>query len=161
MNQNRKHQYFGRLPILTLVVFLISLAFSTCFLLTSCYSSPSNSVLREADLSAPEITLNGYIESLRNGNLAGVKERYFPSDIDFYLPDPIPIKSYVIIKKITFGKKEVERWNSQGTIPQAKIGDVELQVKEWIGTTGRMVSYFLRNYDGKWKIFSHSAWKVD
>jgi hypothetical protein len=162
MRPNRNNKFLGMLWVLTLVIsFIIVLAFCACFLSMACYSDSPETVFAGVDLSSPETTLAGYIESLRKGDSAGVRARYFPSDIDFFLAYPIAIERYEIVKRIVFGKKEVERWNSLGIMPQAKLGDVELQVKEWIGGTERMFSYYLRNIHGKWKIFSHSAWGVD
>jgi hypothetical protein len=104
--------------------------------------------------------LAGYIESLREGDLAGVLERYHGTT-DFYLPHPIPIKEYKIVKKITYGTKEVEDWNQKGVVPPAELGDVELQVRETIDGKEQIFFYNLRRVRGSWKIIAHSAEGID
>ena len=113
-----------------------------------------------ADLSSPEATLAGYIESLRKGNVNGVLERY-EGITKFHLPKPIPIQRYSIIKKVTFTSTEVADWNANGIVPPAKIGDVELQVSERVNDKEYMFSYNFRNMRGSWKIIAYSAWGAD
>lgn len=112
------------------------------------------------DLSSPEATLAGYIESLRQGNVKGVLDRY-DGIKEFQLSRPIPIDKYQIVKKITYGKKEVTSWNDKGIRPAAAIGDVELQVNEWINGKEQLYSYNFRLFNRSWKMISHSAWGVD
>jgi hypothetical protein len=77
---------------------------------------------------------------------------------DFYLPQPVPIKSYKILKRIVYGQKETDDWNSRGIIPQAVLGDIDLQVEQEVYGKKRMYSYLMRNINGEWKIISHAAW---
>ena len=113
-----------------------------------------------ADLSTPEATLDGYIDSLKNGDASGVLKRYHGIN-EFTLPRPIPIQEYSIEQKITFTALEVAEWNGKGIVPRAQIGDIEFHVKELIDGMEQMYSYALRNYEGVWQIYSHYAWGVD
>jgi hypothetical protein len=115
------------------------------------------SAKEQLDLSSPEATLAGYIESLRQGDVEGVLARYHGTK-DFYLPGPLTIEDYEIVTKITFGKKEVQEWNGQKIIPAAKVGDVQLDVKQLRGDDSQMYSYFLREITGKWKLIAHYGW---
>ena len=83
----------------------------------------------QLDLSSPEATLAGYIESIRQGDVEGVLARYHNTK-EFYLPGPMSIENYEIVKKIIFRTKEVQEWNEQEIIPAAKAGDVQLDVRE-------------------------------
>ena len=114
----------------------------------------------QLDLSSPEATLAGYIESLRHGNVEGVLARYHNAD-QFYLPSPLPIENYEIVNKIILGNKEVQEWNRKRIIPAAKLGDVQLDVRERVAGRDQMFSYNFRKIDGRWKLISHSAWGVD
>lgn len=108
---------------------------------------------RAAELSSPESTLEGYINALRNGDSSGVSRRFL--DGGFKLKAPIPIESYSIVRKYEFGQKEVDEWQA---IPPAKIGDVGLDVRETRESGELMISYWLRNVEGEWKVFSLAAW---
>jgi hypothetical protein len=107
-----------------------------------------------------KLTLKTYIEALRKGDLATVEECFDPRAIGFYLPEPLPIETYRIQKRIVFGPKEVRNWNSKGIIPAARAGDIELQVQELINGTPTMFSYWFRKVVSGWKIYAHSAWGV-
>jgi hypothetical protein len=111
-----------------------------------------------ADFSTPENTLAEYIAGVRNGDRAAVAKCFDPPATDFYLPRPLAIETYSIVKRITYGKAEVKKWNSRGVIPSVKIGDVELQVKENVEKKELMFSYVLRRIGSDWKIISHSVW---
>jgi len=113
------------------------------------------------DLSSPEATVGGYIECLKAGDLAGIKARYYPDTIEYNLRGRSPIEDYVIAKKLVFTDKEVDGWNRVKSRPQAKPGDVQLEVQEIIKGTNWLFSYILRNMDGSWKLISHSGWCVD
>ncbi len=119
-----------------------------------------NEIISLVDLSSPEATLAGYIASLQHGNVKGVLDRY-DGIKEFHLPRPIPIDKYQIVKKITYGRKEVTTWNDKGIRPASAIGDVELQVNEWINGKEQLFSYNFRSFNGSWKMISHSAWGVD
>lgn len=128
--------------------------FVVCLL---CSAAVANDQL---DLSSPEATLAGYIESLRHGNVEGVLARYHNVD-QFRLPGRLRIEKYEIVNKIIFGNKEVEEWNGKGIIPSAKVGDVQLDVRESIDGRDQMFSYNFRKIDGSWKLICHFAWGVD
>lgn len=112
------------------------------------------------DLSSPKATLAGYIESLGLGDVEGVLARHHTAK-EFYLPGPLRIDGYEIITKITFKEKEMQEWNGQRIIPAAKVGDVQLDVKEHIADNDQMYSYFFREIDGQWKLIAHYSWDVD
>jgi hypothetical protein len=113
-----------------------------------------------ADLSSPEATLAGYIDSLRKGSVSGVLER-FHGITEFKLPRSVPIQEYKIVKKVIFGPSEVENWNGHGIVPPAQLGDIELHVSEIVDGNEVLFSYNFRNFSGSWKIYSHSAWDED
>jgi len=116
-----------------------------------------------ADFSTPEKTLEEYIAGIRNGDSAAVAKCFDPPVNDFYLPGPIAIDAYSVVKKITYGKTEVRKWNSRGIKPPVKIGDVELQVREKYESgkykkSEDMFSYVFRKIGNEWKIIAHSVW---
>src|SRR5882762_227743 len=106
------------------------------------------------DYSSPEGTLAAYIEGLRSGDVARVLDTFDDPKGGFNLPKPIPISSYRITKRIAYGPKRVEKWNSKGIIPQARVGDIELQVLEIVDGKKAMLSYNFRKIDGAWKMYS-------
>ena len=74
-----------------------------------------------------------------------------------------PQNAYSVVKKITYGKTEVRKWNSRGIKPPVKIGDVELQVREKYESgkykkSEDMFSYVFRKIGNEWKIIAHSVW---
>lgn len=107
---------------------------------------------------SPEATLATYINALKAGNKSQVLDCFYPKLVDFYLPGPVRIESYEILKKTVYSKKEADNWNSKGIIPPAMIGDIDLQVEQAEYGKKWMFSYLLRNVNGKWKIISHAAW---
>ena len=113
------------------------------------------------DLSAPERTLDAYIRSLRSGDLTGVKATLDDPEMIFHLPGPMSISSYRIKKRIVFRAQEVNDWTSKGMIPPARMGDIELHVREVIGGKSQTVSYNLRNTKGEWRPYSWAIWRVD
>jgi hypothetical protein len=110
------------------------------------------------DFSSPEDTLDIYLSALKSGNKKQVLNCFSPKLNDFYLPEPVPIKSYKIIKRIVYGQEETEDWNSKGIMPPAEIGDIDLQVEQESYGKKWMYSYLMRNVNGYWKIISHSVW---
>jgi hypothetical protein len=125
-------------------------------LLVTIFLMPIN--IMAQDFASPEGTLGIYLNALKTGNKSQVLDCFYPKLDDFYLPQPVPIKSYKILKRIVYGQKETDDWNSQGIIPQAVLGDIDLQVEQEIYGKKRMYSYLMRNVNGEWKIISHAAW---
>ncbi len=78
---------------------------------------PTNIMAR--DFASPEVTLGIYLNALKTGNKSQVLDCFYPKLDDFYLPQPIPIKSYKTLKRIVYGQKETHDWNSKGIIPPA------------------------------------------
>jgi uncharacterized protein YpmS len=111
------------------------------------------------DLGTPEKALDYYINALRKGDVDLVYKVYANTD-NFYLPGPINIADYTITKKILFDEEAVNSWNTKGIQPPAQFGDIELQVEEFYpeSDSGYMFSYWLRLYDGQWKIYAHAGW---
>jgi len=110
------------------------------------------------DFASPEVTLGIYLNALKTGNKSQVLDCFYPKLADFYLPQPVPIKSYEILKQIVNGQKETDDWNSKGIIPPAVLGDIDLQVEQESYWKKTMYSYLMRNVNGEWKIISHAAW---
>ena len=116
---------------------------------------------RTVQAGTPEETLQSYINGVRHGDLAQVEACFEPRAESFYLPAPIPVSTYTIRERITYGSAKVHDWNSKGIVPAARIGDVELQVEETIRGAPQMYSYLFRKFDDSWKIIAHAAWGVD
>ncbi|HAW51512.1 MAG TPA: hypothetical protein DCX54_04160 [Flavobacteriales bacterium] len=110
------------------------------------------------DFSIPETTLEIYINALKQGDKNTIYNCFHPVLNEFQLPKPIPIEAYEIQKKIIYSQKEVSDWNTQGILPPAKLGDIDLQVEQKSYGKKWMYSYLFRNINGKWKIISHAAW---
>lgn len=110
-----------------------------CIIITI-YLFPSTILAQE--FSSPEATLDTYINALKTGNKTKVLNSFYPKKDSFYLPGPIPIKSYKIVKRIVYGQKETNNWNSQGIIPPAALGDIDLQVQREEHGMKNMYSYF-------------------
>ncbi len=109
--------------------------------------------------NTPEAVLERYIKALGEGSLAGVRSVYHPSDVDFYLPEPVTISRYVIK-----GKRVLARTDLAGLelrVPPRE-GDIQLdvlQVREADGLrTYHVMSYWFRLIDGVWKIYAQSVW---
>ena len=111
----------------------------------------------EAKLSTPEETLSTYIDALREGNLEKVLKCYYSerSDFKFHLPALIKIGKYEIVKKKIYTDQMVERYKA---IPIAKVGDVELDVREYINGREEMFTYLFRQISQEWRMISHSSW---
>jgi len=121
----------------------------------------SASALFAQDFASPEATIETYIDALRAGDKETVLTCFHPELEDFYLPEPIPIESYVITKETVFGESEAEEWNSVGIIPRAEPGDIDFDVEEKIDGKSHMFSYLMREVDGHWKIIAHCGWGAD
>jgi hypothetical protein len=120
-----------------------------------------NSGVCAANFATPEGTLEIYINGKRAGDIRAVKSAFDDPAVDFSLPRPIPVSEYKVTKRILYGEREAKRWNSKGIIPPAKVGDVELQVREVTNGKPYMFSYNFRRISGEWKIYSHSVWNAD
>lgn len=107
----------------------------------------------DVDLSSPEATLSGYIDSLVTGRGTGVLERYLGGG--FYVRKPTPIQAYDIINKTVIDENAVEA--SQAPL-DAELGDIELQVEQIKEESKYTMSYWLRNVSGAWKIYAHTRW---
>ena len=108
----------------------------------------------DIDMSSPEATLAGYIDSLRSGNASGVLERY--EGRGFYIHEPSSIQEYKVVKKIIYGVQEIEAWGD--ATPEVKLGDVEFQVSQIEDGAEYMYSYWFRNSRNTWKMYSHVRW---
>lgn len=113
------------------------------------------------DLSSPERTLSSYLGSLVRGDLSGVEACVELGDQKYSLPGPIPISKYKVVKKVVYGTREVNEWNSKGIVPPALVGDVQLDVEEITNNIPAMYSYNFRRFGSDWKIVSYSRWGAD
>ena len=107
------------------------------------------------------MTITTYFRALTRGDLAAVEECFAVRESSgwFSLPDePIVILKYRIRNKIVYGQEEVAEWDRIGLRPQAKPGDVELQVEQLSGTEKSMFTYVLRGTPSGWKIHSWFMW---
>jgi len=107
-------------------------------------------------LSSPEKTLDTYIRGLREGNLETVLRCYYSEseDFNFYLPHPIRIDNYTVIKKTIYTDKMAKEYQSD---PKAKAGDVELEVKESVEAQEDIFTYLFRKINGEWRIISGTS----
>ena len=110
------------------------------------------------DFSSPESTLEIYINALRTGDKKTLLKCLHPIPSSFNLPGPEKIDSYSIKRKIVFGKKEVDEWNSKGIIPSVQIGDIDCHVEQIEDGEARMYSYTFRNISREWKIITFALW---
>ncbi len=118
------------------------------------------SLAAQTGLDSPEVALKTYIEGLRRGDLSTVRRAYnlAVAGSDFHLPAPLPIDSYRVTKRLVLDSAAVRRSTETGVVPPARVGDVELQVEEVIQGQREMFSYWLRLFDGQWRIYAHAAW---
>ncbi len=111
-------------------------------------------------LDSPEAAVQTYIDGLKRGDLSAVRRAYNLAVVgsDFHLSGPLPIESYRITKKLVLDSVAAARHNEEGIVPPARVADVELQVEEMIEGKREMYSYWLRVFDGHWRIYAHTAW---
>ncbi len=114
----------------------------------------------QASLSSPEAALKTYVEGLKRGDVTAVRRAYnlAVAGSDFHLPGPLPIESYRVTKTLVLDSAAVTGSAETGVVPPARVGDVELQVEEVIQGKREMFSYWLRLFDGEWRIYAHAAW---
>ena len=105
----------------------------------------------------PEETLRLYIESLRQGDLDGVRRAYFDAE-NFSLPGPLPIDSFHVTREQVLDERAA---SERPFTPSPQAGDVELDVRQYEQGREQMYTYNLRRIEGRWWIYSHSAWGVD
>jgi hypothetical protein len=113
-----------------------------------------------AQADSPRAALDTYLRGIKTGDLRLVLSIYHFGDRrpDFYLPGPIALEEYRVLKETVLDSAAAKRWNDKGIVPAAKPGDVELQVEERISGRTERFSYSLRRVDGRWRIYAHSAW---
>jgi len=106
----------------------------------------------------PEKTLQCYFESLWRGDRTIYEECVDVTQMEAVdISGPIPRWQYTINKKLSLGPGEVRKaakgWGPKSPV---RVGDVELQVKQFPGFP--MVSYYLRQRGGLWKIYLVVPW---
>jgi len=57
-----------------------------------------------------------------------------------------------------FGEEEVADWNRAGAPPEARVGDVDLEVEEQIDGHDVTRSYLVRKVERDWKIVAQGEW---
>jgi len=111
----------------------------------------------ESPLASPEGTLGHYIDGLRRGDLPAVQLTLEDGD-EFFLPGPLPIDSFQVIKLDTLDEFEAA---ARPFVPRPAAGDVELDVRQFESSVERLYTYHLRQTGGEWRIYSHSVWGAD
>lgn len=111
----------------------------------------------EDKFSTPEEALKSYYKCLEKGDAKCVI-RHVIDLKEFNISGPQSTIKYTIKKITTYTEKEAAEWNNKGIIPQAKIGDVELQIYEEHENYSGMWSYNLRQVNDSWLFVTWSAW---
>lgn len=131
-----------------------ALAGATVVLLAS---AAADTRIQDDRFSSPEKTLVVYFSALGIGDKVSVAACFDPPATDFYLPAPLVVDKWVVKKRIVYGRRELDRWNSKGIVPPAVEGDVELQVEQDMSGKKSMFYYNLRLVPSGWKIVAHSG----
>lgn len=125
-------------------------------------TAPTDKSKLPIDLSSPENTIQSYIQGLMLGDRVGALQCY--NRKDFVLSQPIPIKSFQIVKRTVFTSDQAAEWNARGTDPLVNAGDAVLYVKQVYlagpdpyqdEQTGVFIYYLRPGTDGRWTIFTH------
>jgi len=121
-----------------------------------------NSYAEQYDLSTPEKTLLSYYKCSETKDEKCVLS-HIKGISSFQFNVASKVIDYEIKKKIIFTNKEVTEWNTEGFIPSAMLGDIQIDIQQTtlydssIKETG-MYTYVLRKYNNKWKIYSWYNW---
>ena len=111
----------------------------------------------------PDATLATYVQALRAGDKAAVESCFERSVLppgtptDFHLPEPLPIRRFVVKKRTAYGAAQAEAWNRKGIVPPASVGDIELRVNLFLDWRPTDCLYLLRRFGSDWKIISHAC----
>lgn len=116
---------------------------------------PVSSKEIKVELSTPESTIHSYYEALKKGNKEEI-DNLFILNKNLFIEKPLPTIKHQI-KSIRFiNKKEAYTRNQNNYNIEFKDDDVEIVVKELLGTSKESVVFILRRRDDKWKIYAHS-----
>lgn len=123
-----------------------------------CFPACHETQKARANLSNPEGTLAYYIQGLSKGDLKAVLVAYDTNK--FQLSKTIPIDSYHIRKKTILTDSHIKEYKLFFE-PVPRVGDVELQVEVNSASVKGMYTYYLRNKNGRWRIYAHYSWADD
>jgi hypothetical protein len=104
--------------------------------------------------TTPEQAVELFIEAQRAGDLAAAKAIIYPEDSPFKLDRPVVIQTFQILAKRVLTAADSA---DSAEEPERKEGDVVIEVYEEYdrGRTSQ-VTYFLREMNGEWRIYSLS-----
>jgi hypothetical protein len=110
-------------------------------------------------LASPEAALNTFIDAANRNDSVVISQAYaLELTGQRFERSTAPIQSYRIVKKIIVDSVAASAWNAKGIVPRAMAGDVELQVDAVIAGKTFRISYNLRLFGERWRIYAHSAW---
>lgn len=134
----------------------INLAVLLCLSISSCSQGVHGHGI---DLSSPRAAVETYCQGVISSDINAVKNSFYKGEVmEKAYEKPIWTNCVVIEVKET---KDIGRYLGDRTKLTSKIGDVEV-VKEAVmidaakGNPRTRYWYLLRNFDGAWKIISHS-----
>jgi hypothetical protein len=104
--------------------------------------------------TTPEQTVEQYLEAQREGNNEALRVNIYPDDSPYELAGPVEIKSFQILRKQVLTAAEAAVYI---TGPPRREGDVMLEVyEEYARGRTSQNEYFLREYNGVWRIYTFS-----
>ena len=109
----------------------------------------------DARFTSPERTLTTYIDGLRRGDIKAVAECFEPEAHSFYLPGPLPIARFRVVKRIILNENETDL--GYGFTSLQRKGDVRLHVQKVLDGQPIMFYYTFRRVRGDWKIVAHAG----
>ena len=112
------------------------------------------------NLKSPESLINSFVSALKAGNPIIAGKCFDPEIKNFYLPKPVSISKFKIIKKVYYSIREVQEWQKKKIKPNAKVGDIELIVHIFQGEIVDKYTFLVRKINNNWFIVSHSSWAV-
>lgn len=102
----------------------------------------------------PEETVRLFIEAEKAGNEAVAESFIWPDENEYQLKEKAPLKAYQMITKYKMTAQQAAE--DRGT-PTRREGDTVVVVwQEYTDGRTNEMSYFLREIDGDWRIFSVS-----
>jgi hypothetical protein len=140
-------------------------------LITSC--SGTKIIVKKVPIDTPEKTIKLYYESINEFDRNKLAESYEffykegPQDYYFGKEKGKCFKSYKIVKKIAYDKKtlkaESKKNNGDNWVKNnVKLGDAFITTSTTIKCNDGYLHteqfyYWLRKFDGSWKIYSHTS----
>ncbi|MCK7598989.1 hypothetical protein M0G74_17075 [Microbulbifer sp. CAU 1566] len=123
-------------------------------------SFPVLAINLDLDYQEPDEAIMHYIGGLRSGDLPTIKEVLLPlpgKEFQFHLPGPISIHHVEKTGKRVYTAEMVKACKAT---PKPEEGDVELEVKQYMGPRNDafMYTYILRKIENSWYILSATSW---